>query len=144
MVFLTTGMPILMGIFIALETLASQAFTGSGIKHQVGLFSQRAAILSMMSILPTICICLNSHWLLLALGQDPELAHMASIYLYYYILVIPAFVLNEIAKKFLTVQGKGEGYALTSRDGTAAVLYLACLGACPYRYRPPGCPPRVL
>ncbi|KAJ9048739.1 ethionine resistance protein [Entomophthora muscae] len=108
MLFQTTAMPIPMGIYIALETLASQAFTGSGHLHNVGVYSQRALLLSMISVLPAVGICLNSHWILLSLGQDPELAYLASCFLRYFILVIPAFIFNEVFKKFFAVQGKAD------------------------------------
>ncbi|PPQ85010.1 hypothetical protein CVT25_010399 [Psilocybe cyanescens] len=81
-----SGFSILQGFASALDTLLPSAWT-SPQPHLVGLWAQR-----MKSIL-------------IFLKQDPEVAHLASVYLRWVSLGLPAYAFNCISRRYFQSQG---------------------------------------
>ena len=50
-------------------------------------------------------IWLNAEAILLSLKQDPEVAHLAALYLKYAVLGLPAYAFNGISRRYFQSQG---------------------------------------
>ncbi|KAI9029974.1 mate-domain-containing protein [Phycomyces nitens] len=93
------------GTATALDTLCSQAWTGAHDKKLLGVHLQRALIILAMLFIPIAIIWWNATRILLALGQEEELALHAGMFLRVLIIGAPAFIAFEAVKKFLQAQG---------------------------------------
>lgn len=105
-----------------MDTIAPQAF-GSGNLIGVGLTAQRAFLVALLLLVPTTPLWICAKPILLALGQDAEVARIAARYM---VLLLPGlipFVVFEIARKFLYAQGSA--MALRLPPLWAAALGLA-------------------
>ncbi|KXN72942.1 mate-domain-containing protein, partial [Conidiobolus coronatus NRRL 28638] len=69
-----TGWSICNGLATALDTLCSQAFTGSGNPHLVGIYFQRGILLSILIFCPISLLWWYSYDLLIYLNIDEELS----------------------------------------------------------------------
>ncbi|KAJ3358412.1 hypothetical protein GGF32_000432 [Allomyces javanicus] len=99
------GFSICFGLSTALDTLASQAVTGSANPRQAGIFLQRAILINVLLAIPISVVWIFAEPLLVLLGQEPELAYMAGNYIK---LMLPGLVPNIITNciaKFLQAQG---------------------------------------
>uniref|UniRef100_A0A1I8HDB1 Multidrug and toxin extrusion protein n=1 Tax=Macrostomum lignano TaxID=282301 RepID=A0A1I8HDB1_9PLAT len=74
------GMSIGMGMSTACDTLFSQTY-GSRNRKRMGLYLQRSFLLMNLALLPLACLHLNIRPLLLLIGQAPEIAHRAALYM---------------------------------------------------------------
>eukprot|EP00667_Euglena_gracilis_P009795 EG_transcript_9954 len=99
-----TGLYVILGLVTGLDTLATQAH-GAQCFHLVGLSAQRAALITGLCCLPVIALWWAVEPLLCYLGQDPRVAHLASQYLRIVSPGLYPFVIFEIIKKYLQVQG---------------------------------------
>ena len=68
-----TGMVSAIGLTAACETLCSQAY-GAGHFRRFGIISQRALVISTIAILPSCALWINTDKVLIAFGQDKEVA----------------------------------------------------------------------
>eukprot|EP00112_Aurelia_sp_Birch-Aquarium-sp1_P008721 Seg1968.7 transcript_id=Seg1968.7/GoldUCD/mRNA.D3Y31 product="Protein DETOXIFICATION 11" protein_id=Seg1968.7/GoldUCD/D3Y31 len=68
-----TGMVSVIGLTAACETLCSQAY-GAGHFRTYGIISQRALVISTIAILPSCALWINADKVLIAFGQDKEIA----------------------------------------------------------------------
>ncbi|KAI9347474.1 mate-domain-containing protein [Pilaira anomala] len=100
-----TAWSIAFGTATALDTLCSQAWTGAKDKTLVGVHLQRALCILAIMFIPIAIVWWNCTSLLLSLGQDPQLAHQAGLFLRCLMLGAPAFIAFEATKKFLQAQG---------------------------------------
>lgn len=89
----------------SLDTLCSQAWTGSDNPHDIGILLQRAYILLGLMFIPIAALWWNVEQVLLYLGQEPELSRMAALFLRYLLIGAPGYILFEATKKFLQAQG---------------------------------------
>ncbi|KAF9561399.1 MATE efflux family protein [Agrocybe pediades] len=99
-----SGFSILQGFASALDTMLPSAWT-SPQPHLVGLWSQRMTVVMFASLIPMFLIWFNAESLLLFLKQDPEVAHLASIYLRWVSLGLPAYAFNCISRRYFQSQG---------------------------------------
>lgn len=81
-----TGLVIAFGALNALETVCSQAWTGSETKQDVGLYLQKACVMFGIILVPISLVWWNAKYVLLALGQSDTLAELAGKYLVFYVL----------------------------------------------------------
>ncbi|KAJ3495861.1 hypothetical protein NLJ89_g10567 [Agrocybe chaxingu] len=75
-----SGFSVIQGFASALDTMLPSAWT-SPQPHLVGLWSQRMTIVMFSCLIPTLFIWWNAEAILIFLKQEPEVAHLASIYL---------------------------------------------------------------
>ncbi len=68
-----TGIVFAAGFINACDTLCSQAF-GAGNYRKIGIVTQRAIVLSIVTMFPIVSLWINSEKILLALGQEPIIA----------------------------------------------------------------------
>lgn len=99
----------------ALDTLCSTSFTASADPTELGILLQRAFIVLGGFYIPIATLWWFSESVFIALGQTPELAHDASIFLRALIPGGLGYIYFEAMKKFLQAQGAmGAGtYCLT-------------------------------
>ncbi|WVF68910.1 hypothetical protein IAT40_003683 [Kwoniella sp. CBS 6097] len=94
---------ILQGLCTAMDTLLPAAWTSSD-PSRVGLWTQRMAVVMAVSMIPMFVIWWNIGGVLIALGQEPAVAHHAAQYLRWLSLGIPGYGGNVLLKKYLQAQ----------------------------------------
>lgn len=102
-VYNCTGLSLALGLSAGMETLCGQAY-GAGAYLRVGVVLQRALLVCWTVCLPVVLLWSQSHALLLQLGQQPDIAALASRYL---VLCIPCLFLTttmECIRKYLQSQ----------------------------------------
>ncbi|KAI9028933.1 mate-domain-containing protein [Phycomyces nitens] len=94
------------GMLTAIDTLVAQAFTGANHPHTLGIILQRALCILALFSIPVVVIWVNAEHILIYMGQDPELAHLAQSYILVCLPnIFPIFV-STCLRKFL--QGLGQ------------------------------------
>ncbi|KAJ7669264.1 MATE efflux family protein [Mycena polygramma] len=99
-----SGFSILQGFVSALDTVLPSAWT-SPQPNLVGLWSQRMGVLMGVGLIPMYFIWFNAEAILLGLKQDPEVAHLAALYLKWVSLGLPAYAFNLISRRYFQSQG---------------------------------------
>ncbi|KAG8682231.1 hypothetical protein FRC08_015099 [Ceratobasidium sp. 394] len=99
-----SGLSIIYGFTSALDSLLPQAWT-SDRPQDVGLWAQRMTVLIYMIMVPIIAIWLNAEWILLKLRQEPDIAHLAGIYLRWFALSLPGQTITIISRRYFQAQG---------------------------------------
>ncbi|KAI9300659.1 mate-domain-containing protein [Cunninghamella echinulata] len=86
--------------------LVSQAFTGAHNPQTLGIILQRSIIIMALFSIPFGLSWYYGEYILIWMGQDPQLASMAQVYLYYAIpALFPTFISTAI-RKFVQSLGK--------------------------------------
>ncbi|EMD31953.1 hypothetical protein CERSUDRAFT_59308 [Gelatoporia subvermispora B] len=93
-----SGFSIIQGFASTLDTMLPSAWT-SPQPQLVGLWSQRMAVVMAAMLVPIFLIWFNSESILLLLGQEPEVAHLAAVFLKYSTIGLPAYAFNAISRK---------------------------------------------
>ncbi|KAL1674618.1 mate-domain-containing protein [Schizophyllum commune] len=99
-----SGFSIIQGFASALDTVLPSAWT-SDKPQLVGLWSQRMCIVMTIWLTPTVIIWVNAEPILLFLRQDPEVARLAALYLRWELLCLPAYVFNNVSRRYFQSQG---------------------------------------
>lgn len=99
-----TGYSIVRGFASVLDTLLPPAWTSDS-PHMVGLWTQRVALMTPFGLLPILAIWFNAEPIFLFLKQDPEVAHLAAVYLKYASLGLPAYSIIGISRRYFHCQG---------------------------------------
>ncbi|KAI0825956.1 MATE efflux family protein [Irpex lacteus] len=99
-----SGYSIIQGFGSTLDTMLPSAWTSSQ-PNLVGLWSQRMAVVMAACLVPISMIWFNAESILLALKQDPEVAHLAAVYLKWAVLGLPAYSFNTISRRYFQSQG---------------------------------------
>ncbi|EIW79476.1 multidrug Oligosaccharidyl-lipid polysaccharide flippase [Coniophora puteana RWD-64-598 SS2] len=99
-----TGFSIVQGLASTLDTLLPGAWTSEH-PQLVGLWTQRMIVVGAATMFPILAIWFNSEPILLLLRQDPEVAHLASVYLKWESLGLPAYTFNCISRRYFQAQG---------------------------------------
>ncbi|CEL63106.1 putative transporter C323,07c OS=Schizosaccharomyces pombe (strain 972 / ATCC 24843) GN=SPAC323.07c PE=1 SV=1 [Rhizoctonia solani AG-1 IB] len=99
-----TGLSIIHGFTSALDSLLPQAWT-SGRPQNVGLWTQRMSVLMTLVLIPILAVWLNAEAILLNLGQEPGIAHLAGVYLRWFSLGLPGQAISIILRRFYQAQG---------------------------------------
>ncbi|KAI9296158.1 MATE efflux family protein [Neoconidiobolus thromboides FSU 785] len=100
-----TGWSFATGMTSCLDTLCSQAYTGSNDIKQVGVYAQRGFWTSMCLFLPISLTWYHAESILLAIGQTEVLSELCGVYLRWLLFAVPPFIGFECVKKFLQAQG---------------------------------------
>jgi MATE family multidrug resistance protein len=99
-----SGYAIIQGLVSALDTLLPAAWTSSH-PQLVGLWSQRMLVVTAATLIPVFIIWFNAESILLLLRQDPEVAHLAAVYLKWSSFGLPAYSFNYISRRYFQSQG---------------------------------------
>ncbi|XP_051814357.1 multidrug and toxin extrusion protein 1-like isoform X2 [Acanthochromis polyacanthus] len=92
------------GLILACDTLVSQTFGGKNLLR-VGVILQRGVIILLLFCLPCWGLLINAQVILLCVGQDPEVARIAQLYITAYIPAVPAMFLHHLQVSYLQNQG---------------------------------------
>ncbi|KAJ0983103.1 hypothetical protein J5N97_011358 [Dioscorea zingiberensis] len=112
---------LMLGMGSAVETLCGQAY-GAHKYDMLGVYLQRSTLLLMATGIPLAIIYAFSYPLLILLGQSPEIASAASVFVYGLIPQIFAYAANFPIQKFLQAQSIVAPSAYIS--GSTLVLHL--------------------
>ncbi|PVG02567.1 MATE efflux family protein [Serendipita vermifera] len=99
-----TGFSIIIGFVTALDTMLPSAWT-SGTPSLVGLWTLRMGVLMTLIMLPIFLLWINAEGILLILRQEPEIAHLAGVYLQWFSFGLPAYAANAILRRYFQSQG---------------------------------------
>ncbi|CEL53509.1 putative transporter C323,07c OS=Schizosaccharomyces pombe (strain 972 / ATCC 24843) GN=SPAC323.07c PE=1 SV=1 [Rhizoctonia solani AG-1 IB] len=99
-----TGLSIVHGFASALDSLLPQAWTSEH-PENVGLWAQRMVIVMFINALPIIAVWLNTESILLRLGQEEKIAHLAGLYLGWFTLTLPGLIIGVATRRYLQAQG---------------------------------------
>ncbi|XP_043975569.1 multidrug and toxin extrusion protein 1-like [Gambusia affinis] len=92
------------GLGLACDTLISQTFGGRNLL-QVGVIFQRSVIILLLFCLPCWGLLINAQPVLLCVGQDPEVARIAQLYITAFLPAVPAMFLHNLQVSYLQNQG---------------------------------------
>ncbi|XP_056229103.1 multidrug and toxin extrusion protein 1-like [Seriola aureovittata] len=92
------------GLGLACDTLVSQTFGGRNLLR-VGVILQRGIIILLLFCLPCWGLLINAKAILLCVGQDPEVARIAQLYITAFLPAVPAMFLHNLQVSYLQNQG---------------------------------------
>ncbi|XP_053279272.1 multidrug and toxin extrusion protein 1-like [Pleuronectes platessa] len=92
------------GLARTCDTLVAQTFGGKNLLR-VGVILQRGIIILLLFCLPCWGLLLNAQHILLCLGQDPEVARIAQLYITAFLPAVPAMFLYKPLGSYLQNQG---------------------------------------
>ncbi|XP_042342474.1 multidrug and toxin extrusion protein 1-like isoform X2 [Plectropomus leopardus] len=92
------------GLGLACDTLVSQTFGGKNLLR-VGVILQRGIIILLLFCLPCWGLLINAQAILLCMGQDPEVARIAQLYMTAFLPAVPAMFLYYLQVSYLQNQG---------------------------------------
>ncbi|KAK2912328.1 solute carrier family 47 member 4 [Channa argus] len=92
------------GLGLACDTLVSQTFGGKNVLR-VGVILQRGIIILLLFCLPCWGLLINAQPILLCLGQNPEVARIAQLYITTFLPAVPAMFLYNLQVSYLQNQG---------------------------------------
>ncbi|KAD4982273.1 hypothetical protein E3N88_18944 [Mikania micrantha] len=94
---------VMLGMGSAVETLCGQAY-GARQYEMLGVYLQRSTVLLTATAIPLMLLYIFSKSLLLFIGQSPEIASVAALFIYGLIPQIFAYAVNFPIQKFLQAQ----------------------------------------
>ncbi|XP_008297387.1 multidrug and toxin extrusion protein 1-like [Stegastes partitus] len=92
------------GLALVCDTLVSQTFGGKNLLR-VGVILQRGIIILLLFCLPCWGLLINAEAILLCMGQEPEVARIAQLYMTAFIPAVPAMFLHHLQVSYLQNQG---------------------------------------
>lgn len=98
------GYAIFQGMATAIDTLGAQAY-GRGEYRQVGIYTQRCTILILLVSIPVCLLWWFSEPLLKPIVPNGDVARKAGMCLKILVLGCPGYIIFEVGKHFLQVQG---------------------------------------
>ncbi|XP_077466757.1 multidrug and toxin extrusion protein 1 [Stigmatopora argus] len=99
-----TGISIGAGLSSACDTLISQIY-GAGNLLRVGVILQKAILILILACFPCWALLINTESILLAFGQEPEVARMSQLYIKIFMPALPATFMYELLARYLQNQG---------------------------------------
>ena len=100
-----TGFSVGQGFATALDTLCSQAYTGSQDRHALGKHLQRSVVVMLFLCMPITLIWIFTEPILLGLGQDPEISRLSGIFILYLLPGLFPYLVFQCVQKYLQAQG---------------------------------------
>jgi MATE family multidrug resistance protein len=107
-----TGWSLPLSMNNVLNTLCSQAFTGSNDIHMVGVYLQRGVLITVSMVFPISLIWWNSEAVFLLIKVDPHLAQVCATYLKVLLLGYIPYIVYDGLKRFMISQGITEAQSI--------------------------------
>ncbi|KAM3259304.1 hypothetical protein ACQJBY_050850 [Aegilops geniculata] len=117
---------LMLGMGSAVETLCGQAY-GANKLNMLGIYMQRSTVLLMATGVPLTVLYLFSRPILILLGESPEIARAAAVFVYGLIPQIFAYAANFPIQKFMQAQSIMAPSAYISTATLAVHLALSYL-----------------
>ncbi|TIA91954.1 hypothetical protein E3P99_00869 [Wallemia hederae] len=95
-----TGLALIQGFATGLDSLLATSYASNN-PALVGIWTSRMAVVIFLLLIPISAVWFNSERILLQIGQDPDVAHLAGTYLRYFTAALPGFAGFELLRKFL-------------------------------------------
>mmetsp|Transcript_5539 Transcript_5539/g.8708 ORF Transcript_5539/g.8708 Transcript_5539/m.8708 type:complete len:173 (-) Transcript_5539:639-1157(-) len=99
------GLSIVIGLNAAIETLVSQAY-GSGNMRLCGEYLNRGRVIALGTFFPLSIILLNCKTILIAIGQNETVSHLAQQYITTYLPGLILMGLIDGQRRFLAAMGR--------------------------------------
>ncbi|KAJ3259967.1 hypothetical protein HK103_001477 [Boothiomyces macroporosus] len=99
-----SGMGVAQGLASALDTLCTQAYTGSSDKHALGKHLQRGLVVCFLACIPIACLWTFSEQLMLLLGQDPQVSAISGMFTRWMLIGLYPLFVNECLRRYLQAQ----------------------------------------
>nr|KYP56830.1 Protein TRANSPARENT TESTA 12 [Cajanus cajan] len=124
---------ILLGMASALETICGQAY-GAKQYNMLGVYLQRSWIVLSLTTILLLPIFIFTTPILLALGQDEDIAREAGNISAWFIAVIFAYVVSFTCQMFLQAQSKNSIIAYLAAISIAIHLFMSWLLTVKYKF----------
>ncbi|KAL4320111.1 hypothetical protein GQ457_18G008550 [Hibiscus cannabinus] len=125
-VLLRFGNGVLLGMASALETLGGQAY-GAKQYHMLGIYLQRSWIVLFTTGLCLLPLYIFATPILIALGQDEEIATVAGYIGRWFVLVVLSFIVSYTCQMFLQAQSKNMIIAYLAAFSIGIHIFLSWL-----------------
>ncbi|KAK8660356.1 hypothetical protein V6N13_051283 [Hibiscus sabdariffa] len=125
-VLLRFGNGVLLGMASALETLGGQAY-GAKQYHMLGIYLQRSWIVLFTTALCLLPLYIFATPILIALGQDEEIATVAGYIGRWFVLVVLSFIVSFTCQMFLQAQSKNMIIAYLAAFSIGIHIFLSWL-----------------
>ncbi|GMI88781.1 hypothetical protein like AT1G33110 [Hibiscus trionum] len=125
-VLLRFGNGVLLGMASALETLCGQAY-GAKQYHMLGIYLQRSWIVLFVTGLCLLPLYIFATPLLIALGQDEEIAAVAGYIGRFFVFVVLSFIVSFTCQMFLQAQSKNMIIAYLAAFSIGIHIFLSWL-----------------
>jgi MATE family multidrug resistance protein len=122
-----TGFSIGIGMASALDTLCSQAFTGSPDKQDLGRHLQRSIFIMFIICIPVALVWIFSESIFLFLGQDATVSRIAGEFTLYMLIGLMPYCVTECLKKYLQGQGIMKAHLVVTLVATPINIFLQYL-----------------
>ncbi|XP_061746589.1 multidrug and toxin extrusion protein 1-like [Nerophis ophidion] len=99
-----SGISIGSGLASACDTLISQTY-GSGNLKRVGVILQRGVLILLLACFPCWAVLVNTQPLLLAVGQNADVASLSQLYVKIFMPALPATFMYQLQARYLQNQG---------------------------------------
>ncbi|KAI8339611.1 mate-domain-containing protein [Chlamydoabsidia padenii] len=101
-----TGVALSNGMLTAIDTLVSQAFTGAQHPRTLGIILQRSILIMGVFCIPVSVVWYHAETILVMMGQDPNLASLAQVYVNWSLPVLMPMMISTAIRRFLQSIGK--------------------------------------
>ncbi|KAK8559313.1 hypothetical protein V6N13_098889 [Hibiscus sabdariffa] len=125
-VLLRFGNGVLLGMASALETLGGQAY-GAKQYHMLGIYLQRSWIVLFTTALCLLPLYIFATPILIALGQDEEIATVAGYIGRWFVFVVLSFIVSFTCQMFLQAQSKNMIIAYLAAFSIGIHIFLSWL-----------------
>ena len=128
--YIITGLSLVTGLESAMETLCGQAF-GARDFRAMGEMLQRALLICWTACIPVALLWSQAPFLMVAMGQRPEIAAAAGGYLMQLFPCVFLVVTADVMRKYLVAQGLAlPGMCATAVAALAAPAYFHLMVNC--------------
>ncbi|KAH6586170.1 hypothetical protein BASA50_000636 [Batrachochytrium salamandrivorans] len=100
-----TGFSLGIGMNTAMDTLCSQAHTGSTDKYALGKHLQRSIVIMVVISIPISIMWLFTKEILLVFGQDPEISRLSGEFALWMLPGLLPYLIADSLKRYLQSQG---------------------------------------
>ncbi|KAF4323450.1 hypothetical protein BBO99_00001326 [Phytophthora kernoviae] len=121
-----TNYSVCFGLSSALDTLCSQAY-GARRYKKIGMYFQAGLMVLGACFGPLFLVNWYTEWVMVAMGQDPEVSRLAQIFSRWMLLGMPFIVLYELVRKVLQAQNIMKPLVVIATIGNIINVVAGCM-----------------